>query len=886
MYKYNFQKGGSKEQVFEYLLTIEYTNPADFETAVAFLYNQPENITVEQFKKEFNAKATQPKIQLIGALSSNDDIFALSKKLYAQYMTSRPRRFLQGSLRNCGNSCYINTALIFLYHINSIRECILETNFHELVALLGIDYIKIIMLQIIFIKLSQGKATTGVINLENIDNVNIYSTFLTMFFLTRGEQDDASNFMRILIDLLNTILSNYYRHNNRNDTLIMPALLSISHNNIKINKCTDDYKNVISNEANRQSKQIPFMNRDYQKILVLKIKGSTLQECIDNTQSWVNEIESDKRCKSEVFNYSCQKLEHFRETNYYIINLQKNISIRDESKRAINILNQTPVIINERITIYGEVFRLKGCMMRTGSDIDSGHYYYISYDERGSVPTIINDEDMIPPDKTEYPISIDINSLGYMFLYEKISSNPSVLSFDDYQIRALQTEDVEYSRFDPARIRELAIYEIRNKIEIINSTIRQTNEQIRNKIESLRKLNLEIATEPKPDSHTTKRTRESELEQKQVYLRSLTFALNNTRRELDEIASTAPEQAIIAQRAAQATEQLAADRAAAQRISEQAIIAQRAAEQREAERAALATVQREAQLAADRAAQAAEQLSAAQRAADRASAQRSADRASAQRSADRASAQREALATAQSAAAKAMIAQRSAEQLAAAQRASEQRAAEQAIIEKKSRLLKLVPKEIKANGEALQYHTDIIENLNNFITKPSTVEHRMLFLEFYKCIVPYKFENDKYLMQQRIQEIRSNSTLLNEYKRIFAQLYQKYNTIIIVSIYPIDYINELMMSIIPDNKKEDNYKLCLLYTEFDYFVRYNKDELILYLLLNIYKLIMWVLKTHNTNPQNITICNHLNLQFLNSTYGFNFIQQTEGGNSLLRRLII
>ncbi len=786
--------------------------------------------------------------------SSDDDIIKLSGKIYAEYTASFPRQLSFGSLKNCGNSCYLNTGLQFLYNIDSIRNFILFNDFSSLLSIKQTreDYFKLIITQIIFILLSQGERN---IDLENINNVNIYDKYLELLIFESGLQHDITEFIPRFLNIFQSILPYY------NQAIVYDVLKSISFNDIVIRKCIESHQYIVENPATKHfyrsitidpiTKQDVYANpyeplwRDYGSTLELPLNGSTLQECINSYQSWkIQERQNLYSCNTKYFDNEYHKLDNFRETNYYIISLKRFIFDMSTFTRKKDMKN---IKIENTITISNEQFRLKGCGVHTGVTANSGHYFYIYFDETGT-RFYFNDRHMGETNTSSQFDNIDI--YGYIFLYEKINNSPSVLPFQEYQ--------------------ELAQRNLANGIEITFP---------RPKPPVAPKPSVKPPVAPKPVPKITPEPTSNITHPKLL-------PQNFIKDKLKELK--AREQAI--NKTSMTGEQLDYIR-----ISEAKIEAERRAEE---ERRKVEARRIEERLAAERRAEDERQLAEAKRIEERIKLEE------VKRKFEESEKRRQ-------------IAEvrRSEERLAAEKRAEDERrlaearirfeearkieeerlAAERRLIQKPQKLGKLElnnslitppPKDI-IKDEKL--HKDVINNLIRQLNlEPSKIEQRkVLFLEFYDCIVPIKFNKDNEgKMIAEIKSISDNKDLVESYKKIFVALYKKYDFIKIISIYPSIHIDLLMKEIIPLHKQDKQfYSIINFYQGFSDFNSYPLVKIIINMIDRIIKHIIAYLE-YNIPSENILIVNRMSvLEFIKRTYGINVIRPHISGIPFLELLL-
>jgi O-acetyl-ADP-ribose deacetylase (regulator of RNase III) len=160
--------------------------------------------------------------------------------------------------------------------------------------------------------------------------------------------------------------------------------------------------------------------------------GNSIQECIDDYLSEKNlEINNDENSatyklqeylkntsKCEKENTKKRSVLYIPETQKYLIVTLKRYTLNAGKTSIINknINVSENIIINNNIEYAKKYeFKLRGVICKTGSE-NGGHYVYISYENEKKI--LYNDSALPTDFKGEY----NINTTGYVFLYEKNTS--------------------------------------------------------------------------------------------------------------------------------------------------------------------------------------------------------------------------------------------------------------------------------------------------------------------------------------------------------------------------------------------------------------------------------------------------------------------------------
>ena len=340
----------------------------------------------------------------------DQQIIARSNYEYNKFRASDQSIVKYGTFTNIGGtSCYLNTSLQLLYSIDTFREFLLKFNFQEIQENTNYtsetysiedyknDILLLRILQIIFILLMRG--------MENINllELGLYTSLVELSGLHCYEQEDASQFIYNIIG--RPIFTKLYM----DYELVKRFINSMSHNHVEYKKCASGKLIPIDKAAT-----VLATGRQYATSIQLQIAikwfGKTdIQKLLEEYQKETQLNETNRKldvCTSEtnpdgIAISTRTDIIIFKETKYLIIGLNR---FNDYGDKITDIIQA-----NSEIAIKTAKFKLIGIACHTGT-AKRGHYFYFKPPN-----TIFNDaaiEQGTP----------NINQLGYIFLYQRISS--------------------------------------------------------------------------------------------------------------------------------------------------------------------------------------------------------------------------------------------------------------------------------------------------------------------------------------------------------------------------------------------------------------------------------------------------------------------------------
>lgn len=259
-------------------------------------------------------------------------------------------------LENKGNSCFINAGI-------------------QLIDDLSLD-----------VKRSRQKpkerSTRTLLQLlRNRNENNELSEILEMYY--EGVQSDADEFVKTMIDLL-------ARENYINIT-VSEATQFLQQSLLASNRFRFVRENVVASNT-----------------IDIFINGcKTIQECLDNSQNELDELESGE------YNYTHKRIAYKPTGRDLIITLKRYDYTGAKLQRKIQP--------DDLISFGTARYYLKGCIIHLGRHLSSGHYTYLTFNENGEPDVYISD------DKTQLYRKNEMNDYlknGYIYLYKKVGETP------------------------------------------------------------------------------------------------------------------------------------------------------------------------------------------------------------------------------------------------------------------------------------------------------------------------------------------------------------------------------------------------------------------------------------------------------------------------------
>jgi len=152
----------------------------------------------------------------------------------------------------------------------------------------------------------------------------------------------------------------------------------------------------------------------------IQLPITTGQSNIQDLIAQYTTIENAELERGEVkFSYKKTSLEVFPETQNIVIQLNrfKTINLKGDTEKV-----KTEVTPNQIITINTIEFKLIGCCIHIGDNLNSGHYVYLTFDDKGNPDKVINDGSISSYSTIKDVKVFSSNYLtnGYIYLYERM----------------------------------------------------------------------------------------------------------------------------------------------------------------------------------------------------------------------------------------------------------------------------------------------------------------------------------------------------------------------------------------------------------------------------------------------------------------------------------
>ena len=217
--------------------------------------------------------------------------------------------------------------------------------------------------------------------LKNRNETNELSDILDMYY--EGVQSDADEFVKTILDLL-----------------AQDKSISIS-----VSEVTQFLQqSLISKNRFRFVKE----NVLESNTIDIFIHGcKTIQECLDNSQNELDELESGD------YNYTHKRITYKPTGRDLVITLKRYDYTGAKLQRKIQ---PDPVI-----TFGTSRYDLKSCIIHLGRHLTSGHYTYLTFNESGEPDVYISDDKIQVYRKNEMN---DYTKNGYIYLYKKVGETP------------------------------------------------------------------------------------------------------------------------------------------------------------------------------------------------------------------------------------------------------------------------------------------------------------------------------------------------------------------------------------------------------------------------------------------------------------------------------
>ena len=323
-------------------------------------------------------------------------------------------------LTNIGNTCFLNSAIHFLFNIDSLRIYLAKISYEDIDNLQISNYININPVRVDIdndriqlyknvikaIKFLFDKMTTNIntnnttpLNLDRLTIPNtskkvfailaeLIATYERFYSTTHRIQSDPLEFIVCYLDIFKYFMDEQLLH--------IYKTYGFTICSCKKSKKGDSYQySLLRNENMLRLESINDSDDHHLQSLIDNLFKSKEARVCDK----VNTYNSIKTTEPDI-------LSTFTETNTIIISVERsNKDGTTNTNRAI----PSPIL-----TIDGKNYTLQGCIVHRGTTATSGHYVYVVYDNKGIQLHVLDD-------LFSGGLSTDINNNGFVFLYKDIS---------------------------------------------------------------------------------------------------------------------------------------------------------------------------------------------------------------------------------------------------------------------------------------------------------------------------------------------------------------------------------------------------------------------------------------------------------------------------------
>ena len=376
-------------------------------------------------------------------------------------------------INNYGNTCYLNAFLQMLWDIKTLRDYFINNSFDIINNLQKTPQTILDKKNLTTLynnKISTLFESSGIIpkdvvinwvpgihiiEAEDIDRHNKSINSLSMFFKAYSnnlkQNTNTTNNLTLSSFTRERVedLINYYKFNKitigrQEDTTEMQTLFAIFYdylNNTDMQSvmnslgvilitntfCENNIGNFNSDNeySHRLTLPINLHNNTKENLSVMYLLNKYCEK-----EKWEvsNGTPSADRSASGCTKYTYTQnkicpinINEDNKSSYIIINISRfsfSKTTRTSTKNMINITLDPEISFNSSLFPHIK-YVLQGCIVHIGSHFNGGHYIYFRYNESGTAPILLFDDDRVSPYDTKHPYSELINTNAYVLLYRR-----------------------------------------------------------------------------------------------------------------------------------------------------------------------------------------------------------------------------------------------------------------------------------------------------------------------------------------------------------------------------------------------------------------------------------------------------------------------------------
>jgi hypothetical protein len=350
-----------------------------------------------------------------------------------------------GIINKTGSICWLNSTIQLLYHIPEIRECVLNYKEDPSSPAVIISNLQMIFNMLSAINIDPDKPAINIVGEREHNNYtgsydNIFNALhaaLPGSFEGRTQQQDASEALPIFIaSFINSF---------EGDCLNVANSFNFT---TQVEYLCDDVQLKDKPKPNidtiLQLYGVPEKGTTIKDLIKINEKAETISAYETNTagQEVIKYAFETTACEKEIALSNkaspgtATRRNVISDTGKYLL-IKINRFTHDE--KSVPKRNDGNVEINRQLNIAGKPYVRYGIICHHGETIQSGHYTFYSFDDKGNFVTLYDDDNVTKPYVEE-----DVEKLAYIVLYKEdespsrssSSSTSSIISVDATPIAA------------------------------------------------------------------------------------------------------------------------------------------------------------------------------------------------------------------------------------------------------------------------------------------------------------------------------------------------------------------------------------------------------------------------------------------------------------------